>query len=279
MANSRQYHLDIIAGILIIFMVIHHVLPFPVIDAFLSRFLFFYMPWFFFKAGMFFNPQKSSEDTFKSSVRRLLVPYAVFFVIGQVIIAIQLFTQHNLHLNYLTATLREFIYTGAAWGNGPLWFLFSLFMVRMIFSIIGKYSYGGVLITVVSISCAWFIHIFGIALPLYVGNVCLGCFFYGLGYLIKDVQYHRASITLCTIGYIFTVAVFPILGSFVNNSSDYYLWWIVASIMAIITYNGGFKMVKWNMMPLQFCGVHSLEILVSHMPIFNLVSIFRFALQ
>lgn len=268
-----MFFLDIIAGILIIFMVIHHVFPSSFVDLLLSRLFFFYMPWFFFKAGMFFNPQKTILSTFENSVKRLLIPYILFLFVGQMVLAFQLYSKNELHINFLTSTIIEVLSTGSALGNGPLWFLMSLFFVRMVFSILGRQFSSILILTLLSIFLSWAIYASSFELPLYIGNVCLGSFFWGLGYLFKNIQYRTIFIIFCTFGYIVTISVFPILGSFVQNTSDNYFWWIIASFMAIITYNGLFRMANINIKLLSFCGKHSLEILVTHIPFLKL---FRF---
>lgn len=64
MARERVAHIDMAAGIMILWMMLGHInakqifLSTPDIYVFLSNFFFFFMPWFFYKSGMFFVPQE-----------------------------------------------------------------------------------------------------------------------------------------------------------------------------------------------------------------------------
>lgn len=128
MIKSRQDYLDIVAGILIIFMVYHHAFPNSVLDVWLSRFLFFYMSWFFFKAGLFFKKEATLKDVIYKSARRLMLPFVVFSVIGQVVCAIGLLLSNNLHKNFVINSFIDIVTTGSVFGKGPLWFLLTLFL-------------------------------------------------------------------------------------------------------------------------------------------------------
>lgn len=271
MSKSRQDYLDIVAGILIIFMVYHHAFPNSSLDVWGSRFLFFYMSWFFFKAGVFFRKEFALKDVFLKSARRLLLPFVVFSVIGQVVYAIELTVLNNLHMNFVTNTILDIIKTGAIFGNGPLWFLLTLFFVRILYASLCKMVR---LLWIIPSFFGFFAFIFyhfEITTPLYLGNTCLGAFFFGLGTLLKNMQYKIPIFIACSIVYLVTVSFLPTLGSFVNNNSESYIWWIVASLAGIITYNNVFKIINPQKRFFGFCGQHSLEILVSHMPIISLV--------
>lgn len=271
MESKRHNHLDIIAGILIIFMVYHHAFSNSFLDVLSSRLLFFYMPWFFFKAGMFFKKDVGIKDVLIKSARRLLLPFVVFSVIGRVEYAIELWALNNLHINIVSNALFDIIKTGSVFGNGPLWFLLTLFFVRVIFAYLSSRVkplwiipfFGGVI--------AFIFYYFEVCVPLYLGNTCLGTFFFGLGCLLKDLEYKRIALVFCLIFYLLAVIFFPILGSFVNNSSESYIWWLISSLAGIVTYNNVFKRINLKKGVLVFCGQHSLEILVSHMPVINLI--------
>lgn len=69
MANERLEHIDVAAGIMILWMMLGHVggaseLGFinPHWMKYLERLFFFFMPWFFYKSGMFFA-QKPTRIT------------------------------------------------------------------------------------------------------------------------------------------------------------------------------------------------------------------------
>lgn len=42
----------------------------------------FVMPWFFFKSGMFYRSDKTYGEQIRNNIRRLLVPFAVWYMLG-----------------------------------------------------------------------------------------------------------------------------------------------------------------------------------------------------
>lgn len=271
MTKSRQDYLDIVAGILIIFMVFHHAFPNSILDVWLSRFLFFYMSWFFFKAGMFFKKEVALKDVIYKSARRLLLPFVVFSVIGQGVYAIELIVLNNLHMNFVTNSFLDIIKTGAVFGNGPLWFLLTLFFVRILYAYLCKRVKVFWIFPLFFVVLAYIFYCFEVCTPLYLGNTCLGALFFGLGSLLKDLQYKISIFITSSFVYFVTVLFLPILGSFVNNSSESYIWWLLASLAGVISYNNVFNRINLRKMVFGFCGQKSLEILVSHMPVLNLI--------
>lgn len=278
MSTQRLVYLDYIAGILVLFMVYHHACPDSAIQLFLNRLLFFYMPWFFFKAGMFYNPNKDLKTTFVVSIKRLILPYIIFLIIGQVVIGLRLYLDGDLHINIITRTISDIIKLGSSYGNSPLWFLFSLFFVRLIFASIKGSLSSIICITVIGLFGAYLSYNLEIKTPLYLGNILLGAFFYGLGYLMNLLKKtNKLSVILsivCLMIYLLTISTFPVIGSFVNNSSDNYFWYISSSIAAIIAYNYVFSNMRLPNLLLSFSGKHSLEILVVHHPIINILKMF-----
>lgn len=268
--ESRQHHLDFIAGVLIIYMVFHHTGLYESLHQFLTRILFFFMPWFFFKAGVFYSPEKSMRAVILSSSKRLLIPFVVFCIIGQLIEGIHLLFIHNLHKNFFYEPFLELIKYGSIWTNGPVWFLWSLFCVRLIFHTLTKCKCYRLIIVSMSLFFAFLCFYFEINKPLYLGNICLGLFFYGLGNLLQKLQYNHFVGTLCILLYFIIIVFFPVGGSFVENASNNYWWWIFASIIAIVAYNYLFGYVKVDNGFFHFCGRHSLAILVIHFPIIRL---------
>lgn len=81
--KQRDISLDIICGVLILHMILLHILgnfntlsnlPWNVWEC---RILFFLMPWFFFKNGMFFHPTANWREMLARDARRYLRPFVV----------------------------------------------------------------------------------------------------------------------------------------------------------------------------------------------------------
>ena len=74
--ERREIHLDAICGIMILFMIFRHVSDyFTESSAYLTlyRILFFFMPWFCFKVGMF-EKTKPDKVCFEKNFNRLMIP-------------------------------------------------------------------------------------------------------------------------------------------------------------------------------------------------------------
>lgn len=76
--ERRETHLDVICGVMILWMILVHVfqtthLTESSVYLTLYRILFFFMPWFCFKAGMF---EKTMPDKvcFEKNFKRLMIP-------------------------------------------------------------------------------------------------------------------------------------------------------------------------------------------------------------
>lgn len=97
----------------------------------------FFMPWFFFKAGMFFKQRTLTEEIHKS-FKRLLVPYIYFTVLGTCILWIKQFIYHEFTFRSILSPVTSILKAGSVPGNLALWFLLSLFCVRIIFNFINS---------------------------------------------------------------------------------------------------------------------------------------------
>lgn len=152
--------------------------------------LYFYMAYFFFKAGIFYHPDKSFKEVCIGSARRLLVPFVIFTVIGYVWLGARQVGFSPREWAYWWWPVRQIFAIGRVEGNGPLWFLLSLFFVRVIF----QTTKGKKWLQIAMIILCFVIAVIGnhySIRPRTVSNVALGIFFYGLGYLLRDLQYDR----------------------------------------------------------------------------------------
>ena len=137
MEKQRDRSLDLISGLLIIHMISGHIFSvftqlegcsFYRIEQFL---LFFFMPWFFFKGGMFFRYNPDYKVFARKSFRRLMMPFLSWGIIGTLFFFIYVATsEHSGGLGWYLAPIKSLTMAGTFEGNGPLWFLLSLFIAR-----------------------------------------------------------------------------------------------------------------------------------------------------
>ena len=135
MISNRDYSLDAVCGLMIIYMIYGHICLWSGVEQIelFPRLLFYFMPWFFFKSGMFFR-EKTLKKEFVNGVKKLIVPYIVFSIIGQLVFYLMWIAKGETSCQlYILAPLRTLLHEGAVVGNSPLWFLLSLFCVKIIF--------------------------------------------------------------------------------------------------------------------------------------------------
>lgn len=153
MKKSRIVYLDFIAGLLVLYMIFPvHVLSQTGLERYnyLSSVFFFFMAWFFYKAGMFFKPT-DSKTILKKTFKRLMVPFLIFSVIGDLVLDLHFFLTGITSYKYYIASLKSVLIEGNAVGNIPLWFLLSLFIIHNGFNFAKKYLHPYVILAIAAV--------------------------------------------------------------------------------------------------------------------------------
>ena len=130
--KNRIAYIDIGSGIMITWMIICHALNPMWGNEINSHFpwLFFFMPWFFYKSGCLYK-EKDSKTEWSSSAIKLLVPYVVWSIVGYFANIIWLLYAHDLTIrSALYSPFRAFVFSSAIPLNTALWFIPILFLVR-----------------------------------------------------------------------------------------------------------------------------------------------------
>lgn len=86
--SKRDYSLDALQGLLISYMIMVHAFQWANIkndtfNEYASYIMFFFMPWFFYKSGMFHHSTSDLRTTLNKLARKLLIPYLVFSLLGE----------------------------------------------------------------------------------------------------------------------------------------------------------------------------------------------------
>lgn len=238
---ERDNAVDSVAGLMIIYMVFTHVCQhFHIQDTSfymsLEHILYFFMPWFFYKAGLFFKVS-DNKIMFLKSTRRLIIPFIKYSFIGHVCYCLVSFFNGNLHLSTIIP-YRILLMHGSIPGNLPLWFLLSLFLCRVILNILLNKAIPISLVAILSLSIAFLLHEIGFVHPFYAANIWTGLFFMSIGYMTNKMILTPPHVILCLIIYSISI-IYP---SFVGMRSNhlyygFYLLWIVYSLCGIITIN------------------------------------------
>lgn len=184
---ERNKNIDAVAGVMITYMVFTHACQHYGLNdtawyMTLEHMLFFFMPWFFFKAGMFFKVRDNME-TFYKGIKRLIVPFVKWSLIGHVCYCFVCWFNGDLHLSSVVP-YRSLITAGSIPGNLPLWFLLTLFVCRVIFNILQNKGIHTGIVTAFSLLMAFLMHKVGFVYPYYFANVWTGLFFMSVGYWV-----------------------------------------------------------------------------------------------
>ena len=255
MTSKRDNTLDCACGILIIHMILGHIFQWPQLTT--THFyqwmniLYFFMPWFFFKAGIFYK-KTPVKKVFSTSFHRLIVPFIALSLIGHAFLCISL-VQEGGHTwqDFLINPMKDILLLGSTTGNFPLWFLLSLFFTKILYSLLNTQIPPTYITGISCLSCLviYWIHI---QYPTYLPNTVCGLFFFSIGYQLQELQYKRIIFFLSALIYISTLILTP---SFVDMRSNlllsgYYQIWLIGAIAGCITLNNICSSAKKHLPPI-----------------------------
>lgn len=269
--SSRNESIDSVAGLMIIYMVFTHVMQGfgqTHVECYkiLERVLYFFMPWFFFKAGMFFKI--NDNRTFvKKSAKRLLMPFLIYSLIGHLVYLFFILSHDKAFSFFTLIPIDALLRYGSIEGNLPLWFLLTLFVCRVLMNYVMNIGIKPITISFISLLAACLLHYFGITYPFYISNCMTGLFFMGLGKTCmsyKEVD-STAFIIIAIIIYCFSF-VYPSIVDMHSNKlyCGSYILWFLYSFSGIIAINRIAKYGFLDKIRLNIIGRYSMEIYCSH---------------
>ena len=279
--RQRNHAFDILCGICIIRMVSLHIMAFCGQEdqewwGEVMRWSFFFMSFFFFKAG-FFNKGTSSGtdmDYLKDRSKRLLVPYVTSGVIGLVVYFSFYFPLVDRYKKFVEPLEWSHIWMKSGfYGNSPIWFLFSFFVVYMMVRYIDKVKYL-CWITVLFPVLSYWAYKTGNNVPMSLGNVFIACYFFYLGRLWQwamcrfEVRRLMAASWLMVL--LFVVLGFVAPGTY-NMSQNIFtgnaLMAVVRATLVLCGLSGVLLTARVPRIPwLCFIGEHSMVYFIAHYP-------------
>ena len=282
MKSSRIGFLDTIGGFLILIMIDSHLEAKCWQSNFkltgLLDFFNFFMPWFFYKSGMFYK-QKKFSDLLSKGKKKLLIPYVCFFVLSIPLFHVELAIRHDINwTHYLLSPFKALLLQQALDTNSPIWFLLSLFVVQVIYNFLNIKTNGNKLHSMLFLFIALFIgyglNFCNFSTPFILANVSTGLFFYGMGDLLRATgkpSFKQLWIP-CGIVYLLGYFWFPSqLSMYMNRlTSGNYLLWAIMSLLGIMCINGGLKYFRFNSF-LDAIGRNSMSYYLFHYPIIVVV--------
>lgn len=245
----------------------------------LDRLLFCFMPWFFFKSGMFYKKRHIKEVVNRNS--RLLKCFVIFGLIG-------LFTYYcrnydNLSVNtIIKQPVATLLLSGTFCGNTALWFLLTLFLVKCLYSLLDlKLNHRAVLLIalILTIVILSFKTRFNLKYSEYMYNLMAGLLFYSAGVELKEYQFNKVVLYVAVIVFGAIYIMMPSRVDFQHTRliEGSALLWPFASCAGIIIVNNVAKKTCcetcWMNRLLAYVGKNSMPFYVTHILIGNVAFI------
>ena len=281
MSKERNHAFDILCGICILRMVTLHIMAFcgqDKLDWWLEvmQWSFFFMSFFFFKAG-YFNKGTSAGtdlDYLRDRSKRLLVPYLMSGIIGAIVYFSFYYPLTERYHKFVEPLEWSHVWMKSGfYGNSPIWFLFSFFTVYMMVRYIDKVKYLCWL-TILFPALSYWAYKTGNNVPMSLGNVFIACYFFYLGRLWRWVMRRFSSSQVMTLS-LLMVAAFVVLGLTIpgtyNMSQNLFTgnpyMAVVNATLILCGLAGVLLTLKVPRIPLLcFIGEHSMVFFISHYP-------------
>lgn len=269
---ERKEHIDLAAGIMLAWMILGHTASHASYHgAFLQigTYLSFFMPWFFYKAGMFYKI-KTLKDRRIGGGKKLLTPFVIYSLIGQLFYYICLIIENNVTFrSFVYQPLRSLFVTECLPGNGALWFLVVLYMINLIAPYCLEKA-NPLLIAIMGMAIAFGCFLLNISwFPCIIPNIAAGMAFYALGYWLRDKENLAWVIILCLALYVACCVIgYPGIYFHHNTASDSitYLLYYPASVAGIVLLNNFCKwinpFIKYSVF--RWIGQNAMNIYVTH---------------
>lgn len=281
---KRESYIDVIAGIMISWMILGHCRYFSHTTLPFFKFLGFYMPWFFYKSGMFFTTQRTKE-LIKKDAKKLLRFFIIYSAIGWCVWSVCGLADGSLGpKECFIQPFHQFLHHGSIEANGALWFLLGLFIVRQFSNLLISKKLPTPVLSLICCVIASLIHTIGLHNHIWwFGNVFSGMCFFLLGYWLKDKEKNRRLVLSSIFFFVLVVSAyclewindFPYLYMHANTmyNGNYILFYPTA-IAGIIIINNLFRLlckyVRFRI--LEYIGVNSMDYYTTHWILFVVVT-------
>lgn len=302
---KRIPYIDIVAGIMILWMIFQHAMQsawaigspspgemyawnpnvwFPYLN--------FFMPWFFYKSGAFFR-KRNIKDLMVKDNHKLTLTFLIWSLIGYVFYLILGVYAQTLTLREALYTLtRRFFFNGFIAINSPLWFLLTLIGVRFIANIClpnqsdpyKHYKCAAIVLSGAMIGFGCYIYDNPLV-PLWVANGASGIAFFTFGYWLHCYENQKWFVIPCILGYVCScVFGWNSVCMHINELLEgLYLLWFTSALCGIVCFNVVCRHIyEWmtKITPPHYSRTRILETIGKNaMPIYVTHSFVRFPIQ
>lgn len=246
--RDRDYSFDIVAAILMVVVVFHHagVLvsgPYSVMHVFN-----FFMPWFFFKAGMFHKSDEKLKKMIEKTFFRLFIPLC-FCITTTALIRFCVGTSIDYSLKGVIGFL--------LYANSVIWFVVALIIVRILFTVLPKEKTLVVCYCAISFLLSDIINNNDLKIWLIIKEIPMALFYYALGFLLKEFRVDKYSaIVLLALTYFLFIVLIP---SKVDMKMEYVMFGnfeiaVIGNIVGILLINAIAKKVE-RFIPMFFIAI------------------------
>ena len=297
-ALKRNHAFDFLCGLCILRMILLHVVSTCGLRGEfwfgkLMAWSFFFMSFFFFKAG-YFNKGIVGDLRlyFTDRVKRLLIPYLAWGAIGSAIFFSFLCFVPRLHPSLDRLHWEHIYQVSHFWGNPPCWFLFSFFTAYILFGLANRLRLQRLLglLSLTFPALSYWLYTQGNPLWLSLNNVFMGVFFFQLGRWWRMLQgsvergtAHIGPLRLThrwlTAFSLLLILLFLVGNRMYHGEYDMSLnKWVqrpwgagINTVCALVGFSGLLLSLPQRRIPvINFIGEHSMVFFVLHYPLIHL---------
>lgn len=266
--RERVGYIDTAAGIMILWLLWYHALwPLYKGDVLnIVPYLFYFMPWFFYKSGYFFSP-KPTREVVRSDAAKLLKQYVIWSIIGYVLYIVQLFFYSDTitYREVLYSPIRNLIFIGAVPINRSLWFIPVLCIVHLLATVLNRET-NLLIVGVISMLVAIALGLPNFTyMPRPVFATAWGLFFFCMGSYLRKYEQNVAVIIISIVTVISTIAFtkIPTWYDMAQLPWYEYVGWFPASVAGCIVLNNICRWIdKWPVSIFKWIGRHSMTFYV-----------------
>ena len=207
---------------------------------------------------------------------KLLYPFITYSFLGYCVDCIRLWQEGATQIDqFIINPIFQLLKQGSIFGNLPLWFLLSLYMVRLIASWSCQKKKRSIIVALIAICLSFLLNQVGFIYPYYISNILSGTFFYTIGYLLANKQYSRILLMISAITYsIICVVLYTQVDMRTNEIYEgYYFLWPIFSLSGIIILNNLIRILDIKAIWLEYIGKYSMDYYVTHWLIISIIMI------
>jgi len=273
---------DLISGVMIIWMVMYHIFQWSgmcsnVIYKQGLYWLFFFIPWFYFKSGYFYNPNAndSALRSIGDGVSKIIAPMIIWAAIGGIVwIPERIFIFHLNPLKVALLPLYSILKTGDVLSNLPLWFFVSLFFTKIISAMVLKRKFPIVYVAGFLL-VGWMISNHMNAAPLNMATFPIGVAFYCFGYMYSVYAEKIPNTRLVAIASLVAFVYLNLhFGSYVDvhrNSLQYGNYGAFCGLSLFATLLIVRTLKNMHVRLISWCGKQSIYIFALHWPVLSII--------